>query len=69
MTDAEFTYLAGIDMDAVAPAEVQAILAYTNLWLSGAAPNQPIRMDGDTLQLELGSGTFTAALNEWRRIR
>ena len=58
MSAAQFTYLAKLDMDAVEQAQVDAISNYADLWVQGLAPNQPIRMNGDTLHPELGQGTF-----------
>jgi hypothetical protein len=53
MSAAQFTYLAKLDMDAVQQAEVDAIQKYADLWVQNTAPNQPIRMNGDTLDPEL----------------
>jgi hypothetical protein len=69
MTADEFAYLASLDMDAVEQPEVDAIIAYADLWLAGVAPNQPLRMDGDTLEPELGGGTFQEALAAWNAIK
>jgi len=68
MSAAQFTYLANLDMDAVQQAEVDAISRYADLWLQGQAPNQPIRMDGDTLTPELGQATYQGAAAAWRTI-
>jgi len=69
MSADEFTYLAKLDMDAVEQAQVDSISNYADLWVKGSAPNQPIRMDGDTLQRELGQGTFPAAAAAWKAIQ
>ena len=69
MTAAQFTYLAGLDMDAVPQAQVEAICNYADLWVQNIAPNQPIRMDGDTLACELGQTTFEDAAAAWKAIR
>ena len=68
MTEQEFTYLADLDMDAIDQPEVDAISQYADMWLQGDAPNQPLRMDGDTLEPELGQSNFKDALAavEWR---
>lgn len=55
MSAAQFTYLAKLDMDAVQQAEVNAISNYGDLWVQSVAPNQPIRMNGDTLVSELAA--------------
>jgi uncharacterized protein len=69
MTADQFAYLASLDMDAVEQPEVDAIVAYADLWLASVAPNQPLRMDGDTLKPELGEGTFQEALAAWNAIK
>ena len=69
MSAAQFTYLAELDMDAVEPPQVDAITRYADLWLQGVAPNQPIRMDGDTLAPELGQDRFQGAKAAWNAIK
>jgi hypothetical protein len=69
MTVAQFSYLAKLDMDAVEQAQVDAIAAYADLWLQSKVPNQPIRMNGDTLKLELGSAWFQDAVAAWNKIK
>jgi uncharacterized protein len=69
MTAAQFTYLANLDLDAVEQHEVDAIAEYADLWLQGKAPNQPIRMNGDTLKLELGYERFQDAAVAWKSVK
>jgi len=69
MSAAQFTYLAKLDMDAVEQSQVDAISKYADLWLQGAAPNQPIRMNGDTLDPEVGQTTFQTAMAAWHAIK
>jgi len=69
MTEAQFTSLAKLDMDAVEQAQVDAISNYADLWLQGIAPNQPLRMNGDTLDPELGQITFPTAAAAWNAIK
>lgn len=69
MTAAQFKFLVNIDMDAVEQPEVDSITAYANLWLQGAAANQPVRMDGDTLALEIGQDTYPKAVAAWNAIK
>jgi len=69
MTAAQFTYLANLDMDAVAQPEVNAITKLAESWLAGEVSNQPVRMDGATLALEIGQATFADAKAEWNNIR
>ena len=69
MTTAQFRYLAGIDIDAIEQPQVNAISSYADLWIDGVAPNQPIRMNGDTLVSELGQTRFPDALAAWNAIR
>lgn len=65
MTSAQFSYLAGLDMDAIQQSEVDFIAAFAALWIAGKVPNQPIRMDGDTLALELGDASYPDAKARW----
>ncbi len=65
MTPSEFEYLANLGLDAIEAKEVNAISSYAELWLKGAAPNQPIRMDGATLKAELGQASFQEAVAAW----
>jgi hypothetical protein len=69
MSAAQFTYLATLDMDAVEQPQVDAISEYGDLWLQSVAPNQPIRMNGDTLDRELGQTTFQKAVAAWNAIK
>jgi hypothetical protein len=69
MSAAQFTYLAKLDMDAVEQAQVDAISKYADIWVQGVAPNQPLRMNGDTLNPELGQTTFQAASAAWNAIK
>ena len=69
MTMDQFSFLKDLDMDAVENKEVEAILNYTNLWLEDKAPNQPIRMEGDSLKLEIGQPTFSGAVAAWKAIQ
>lgn len=69
MTQGQFSFLVDLDMDAVEQNEVDAIASYAGLWLDSQVPNQPIRMDGDTLQPEIGYRTFAAARQAWETVR
>jgi len=69
MTAEEFTFLAALDMDAVEQQQVDAISKYADLWLHDSARNQPIRMNGDTLDPELGPDTFSGAEAAWKVIQ
>ena len=69
MSAAQFTYLAKLDMDAIQQAQVNAIASYADLWVQGQAPNQPIRMNGDTLVRELGQDRFLSAVAAWNAIQ
>jgi uncharacterized protein len=65
MSEQEFVYLKNLDMDAVEQRQVDAISRFADLWLTDKVPNQPLRMDGDTLRLEMGDPWFTSALASW----
>jgi hypothetical protein len=69
MSAAQFAYLAKLDMDAVQQSQVDAISSYADLWIRNLAPNQPIRMNGDTLVRELGQGWFQDAVSAWNAIK
>ena len=67
-TPDQLKHLAGIDLTALAETDVQLIAAYADLWLAGQAPNQPLRMDADTLTSKLGATTFPDALAAWKAV-
>jgi hypothetical protein len=69
ITAAQFQYLSNLEMDAVEQADVQLIADYAKLWLGNRARNQPIRMDGATLQAEVGYDWFSQAHDAWHAIR
>jgi len=69
MTAERFDYLAHLDIDAIEPEQVRAISELADLWLRSSAPNQPIRMNGDTLEPELGQGRFAQAQAAWNAIK
>jgi len=64
----EFTFLAKLNLDVIEKDQVAAITNYADLWVKDIAPNQPIRMNGETLAVELGQGTFGAAMAAWKAI-
>ena len=68
MTKEAFSYLCRIDMDAIEQKQVTAIESYCDLWLADRVPNQPIRMDGATLEPEIGQARFSQAKDAWERI-
>lgn len=68
MTAAQFQALVKLDMDAIKPDEVAAISRFADLWLDGKVPNQPIRMNSDTLKREIGYDSFAAASQAWNAI-
>lgn len=65
----QFGYLANLDMDAIEQHDVDAISAFADLWLQSRVPNQPVRMDEDTLTLEVGDGWFSEAVAWWEKIK
>ncbi len=69
MTAAQFSYLANLDMDAVEQSQVNAISDYADLWLQDLVRNQPIRMDSDTLTVEIGDARFSDACKSWNAIK
>ncbi len=69
MTPEQFSYLVNLDMDAVEDTEVAAIAAFAELWIDGGVSNQPVRMDSDTLEPELGASSFPGAVEAWSLVR
>jgi hypothetical protein len=69
MTAAQFKSLANLEMDAIKQPQVDAITRYAELWLQNKAPNQPIRMNRDTLRAEIGQDTYSAAKAAWAAIK
>ncbi|HTF70514.1 MAG TPA: hypothetical protein VK638_48360 [Edaphobacter sp.] len=69
MTPEQFKNLVNLDFDAVEQTQVAEIMGYADIWVKGEAPNQPIRMNGDTLVRELGQDRFGTAKAAWEAIR
>jgi len=69
MTAAQFIYLSKLPMDAIEPVQVNAIAAFADLWLQNHVRNQPIRINGDTLECELGYESFADAAAAWAAIK
>ena len=69
MTVQQFTDMVNLPVDALEQKLVDKISAYTELWLAGAVPNQPIREDTTTLKLELGSPSFKEAASVWQALK
>jgi hypothetical protein len=69
MTVQQFKDISTIAVDALEQKDVNKIAAYTELWLAGDVPNQPIREDTTTMKLELGSATFKEAASLWQALK
>ncbi|HWB33154.1 MAG TPA: patatin-like phospholipase family protein [Acidobacteriaceae bacterium] len=69
MLPEDFQTLCEMEMDAIEQNDVDLIARYADLWLGDRAPNQPVRMDGDTLNCELGHSRFGRARDAWNEIR
>jgi uncharacterized protein len=67
-TQEQLSHLAGIDLTALDQVDIAYIADYADTWLAGIAPNQPLRMDADTLAPKLGPTTFPAALAAWNAV-
>jgi hypothetical protein len=65
----EFIDMINLPVDAIDQVEVDKITAYTKLWIAGSVPNQPIREDIRTLQLELGDAQFKQAVGSWQTLK
>ncbi len=64
-TPAQFRYLCNLEMDAVEQSQVEYIVDWCQLWLQDAVPNQPLRMDGVTMAVEVGYGRYSDARTAW----
>lgn len=62
----EFIRLTELGLDAVEQQDVNLIKKLVKLWLLGEAKNQPVRMNGETLECEIGHGKYSEALAQWR---
>jgi hypothetical protein len=69
MTVQQFKDISTLAVDALEQKDVDKIAAYTELWLKGDVPNQPIREDITTMNLELGSATFKQAASVWQGLK
>jgi hypothetical protein len=69
MTADEFKKLLQLGLDAIEQADVDAISSFADLWLQDQVRNQPIRMNGSTLECELGQVNFSDAADAWGRLR
>jgi hypothetical protein len=69
LTAAQFHALLSLDMDAIEQSQVESIAAYADQWIQDNVPNQPVRMDGDTLVLEIGQGRYSKAKAAWLAIQ
>jgi predicted acylesterase/phospholipase RssA len=70
MSEAQFDYLVNdIPMDAVEQPWVEYIASYAQYWVQDLAPNQPIRMDGDSLAPEIGHAKFSDAAKAWASLK
>jgi uncharacterized protein len=68
---AQFQYLAGIGLDAIAQTDIAYIEDYCDAWLRGDAPNQPIRANGarfDPWNPELGYAKYGQAKAAWQAL-
>jgi len=69
MTLEQFKDISTLAVDVLEQKDVDKIAAYTELWLKGEVPNQPIREDTTTMTLELGSATFKEAASLWQALK
>jgi hypothetical protein len=64
----DFEQLVNLNLDAIQQDDVDLIRKLASAWLADGATNQPIRMDSDTLQTELGPDLFSAAKKAWEAL-
>jgi hypothetical protein len=60
-----FKTIAGLDLAAIAPADLQAIQDLGGAWMSGAMPNQAVLADPTTLQCVIGDPTYPDGKARW----
>jgi len=68
MSGEEFLTLCNLDMDALAQDQVDRISRLADLWLVDKVRNQPIRLNGGTLDAEIGYESFGAARAGWEAL-
>ncbi|HSC46652.1 MAG TPA: patatin-like phospholipase family protein [Gammaproteobacteria bacterium] len=68
MSGEEFLTLCDLGMDALAQDEVDRIGRLADLWLVDKVRNQPIRLNGSTLDAEIGYESFGAARAGWEAL-
>jgi hypothetical protein len=68
MSGEEFLTLCDLDMDALAQDKVDRINRLADLWLVDKIKNQPIRLNGSTLDAEIGYESFGAARAAWEAL-
>ncbi len=61
----QFLRVLELDMDAVDQEDAELVHELGDWWLSDRVPNQPIRMDGGTLECEIGHERYTQAREAW----
>jgi hypothetical protein len=66
LPDKLFDALRDAPTDAVKDETVAQIARLGDLWIGGQVPNQPVRMNGDTLGCDLGDATFAAGAQRWQ---
>ena len=64
-TPAQFQYLCNLELDAVEQSQIEYIEDWCQLWLQDAVPNQPLRMKGETMEVEVGYGRYGEARKAW----
>lgn len=69
MTKSQFQYLCNLGMDAVEQSQINAINQFAEQWLSDSVPNQPIRIDGKTLGVEIGYALYSEAKTAWNAVK
>ena len=62
----DFQQLQQIPMDAIEQDRVELIVRLGEAWIAGSSPNQPIRVNRDTLACEIGYRTFRQGVAAWK---
>lgn len=61
-----FVDLSEMEMDAVEKEKVELINELGNYWLNGQVPNQAVRANGETLEVDIGHATAAEAITAWK---
>ncbi len=68
VSEPDFRALVNLNMDAVEQSEAELIHRFGTAWIAGNVPNQPVRINSQTLCCEIGHPRFGAARAAWLQL-